>query len=287
MPSRLNTETLARVPRVRYFSVAGPRLRRVRSRPISFSRSGSKAGTVCVPRTAMALRFFEPMTAPGPVRPACLPPSLLMLAKRTRFSPAGPMHATLRLYPRRCFTACSVCDVVRPARSDASRKSTSPSSMDSSVGESHRPVMTSASQPVFFSSVARKLDDSESPMNPVRGDLASTANLLDVVSLLPTRGLVTNISGFSGPIGSTPGRAVLVQQVGPEARAADEAPQHVLRQGLPLYAPRGQVDHQRPSVVPVHAVYPPARLEKRRSLSPSRSFGASLETKVVPFRLNV
>jgi hypothetical protein len=43
-----------------------------------------------------------------------------------------------------------------------------------------------------------KLDDNESPMKPVSGDLVRTANLLDVVSLLPTRGLVTKISGFAG-----------------------------------------------------------------------------------------
>ena len=283
----MKTDTLASVPSVRYFSVAGPRLRRVRSRPISFSRSASNVGTACVPRTAIAFRFFDPMTAPGPVRPACLPPSLLMLAKRTRFSPAGPMQATLRLCPKRCFTANSVCEVVSPTRSDASRSSTSPSSIDSSVGEALRPMMTSASQPVFFSSVARKLDDSESPMNPVRGDFASTANLLDVVSLLPTRALVTNISGFSGDIGSMPGGTVLVQKVCSKAGAAYEAPQHVFVQRLPLRAPRGQVHHQRPAVVPVHPVYPPARLEKRRSLSPSRSLDVWLETKVVPFRLKV
>ena len=115
------------------------------------------------------------------------------------------MQATLRLCPSRFLTASSVCDVVSPRRSDASRNSTSPSSIERSVGDVLRPTMTSASQPVFLSSVARKLDDSESPMNPVRGDFVSTANLLDVVSLLPTRGLVTNISGFSGDIGSTPG----------------------------------------------------------------------------------
>ena len=62
--------------------------------------------------------------------------------------------------------------------------------------------MMSASQPVLFISTARKLEDSESPINPVSGDLVTTANLLEVVSLLPTRGLHTNINGFSGSRGS-------------------------------------------------------------------------------------
>ena len=50
-----------------------------------------------------------------------------------------------------------------------------------------------------------KLEDRESPINPVRGDLVTTANLLLVVSRLPTSGLVAKISGLSGDNGSTPG----------------------------------------------------------------------------------
>ncbi len=46
---------------------------------------------VPLPRTAIAFRFLEPMTAPVPVRPAMRPSSLAMQAKRTIFSPAGPM----------------------------------------------------------------------------------------------------------------------------------------------------------------------------------------------------
>ena len=41
-------------------------------------------------------------------------------------------------------------------------------------------------------------------MNPVRGDLVTTANLLEVVSLLPASGLVANMSGFSPDRGSAP-----------------------------------------------------------------------------------
>ncbi len=47
------------------------------------------------PRTAIALRFFEPMTAPTPPLPAALCLSLIMELIRTCRSPAGPMQATL------------------------------------------------------------------------------------------------------------------------------------------------------------------------------------------------
>ena len=45
------------------------------------------------PHRAIAFRFFDPITAPTPPRPAWRP-SLLIVAKRTRFSPAVPMDAT-------------------------------------------------------------------------------------------------------------------------------------------------------------------------------------------------
>ncbi len=64
--------------------------------------------------------------------------------------------------------------------------------------------MTSASYPVRFSAIARWLPDSESPMNPVSGDFASTANFAEVVMEVPTNGLVTKMSGLSGASGSAP-----------------------------------------------------------------------------------
>ena len=103
------------------------------------------------------------------------------------------------------MTALSVSDVLSPDRSSASRKWTWPSSMCSRVGRELRPVTMSASQPVFFSSVATKLDERESPINPVSGDFAKTANLLEVVSLVPTSGLHTKMRGFAGLRGSTLG----------------------------------------------------------------------------------
>src|SRR5215470_8432266 len=71
-------------------------------------------------------------------------------------------------------------------------------------GKGLLPVRIRASQPVFLSSVAMKLDDSESPMQPVRGDFVRTANLLDVVRRVPTSGLPTKINGLAGSNGSTP-----------------------------------------------------------------------------------
>src|SRR5260370_628917 len=55
--------------------------------------AGRATLTPRVPRTATAFRFFEPITAPTPDRPAARCLSLMMQAKRTRFSPAGPMQA--------------------------------------------------------------------------------------------------------------------------------------------------------------------------------------------------
>jgi hypothetical protein len=47
------------------------------------------------PRTAMAFNFFDPITAPIPVLPAASPVSVIRQAKRTKFSPPGPMHTIL------------------------------------------------------------------------------------------------------------------------------------------------------------------------------------------------
>ena len=94
-------------------------------------------------------------------------------------------------------------------RCEASANSTSSSVITSRAGEDDFPVTTMASDPVFLSSVAMKLDESESPIIPVSGDFAATANLLEVVSLLPTSGLVAKIKGFSGDSGSRPGTPYL------------------------------------------------------------------------------
>ena len=78
------------------------------------------------------------------------------------------------------------------------RTSTFGSELNDAVG------IITASQPARFSSVAMKLEEIASPMHPVSGDLVSTANLLDVVRRLPTKGLVTKMRGLAGSKGSTP-----------------------------------------------------------------------------------
>ncbi len=78
------------------------------------------------PVTATAFRFFDPMTAPTPQRAFARLRSLMMAAKRTRFSPAGPMPET-RTFPWRSWRISSVSEVVFPQRSFAGCSSASPS----------------------------------------------------------------------------------------------------------------------------------------------------------------
>ena len=123
------------------------------------------------------------------------------------------MQATrYRRSPMRALTAASLSAAPIPTRSEASSKLTdmlsgsaaSPATC-SSVGPSARPTIIRASPQHFFSSGARWLEDRESAMKPVNGDLVRTANLLEVVKRVPTNGLPTKSNGLSGPNGSTPG----------------------------------------------------------------------------------
>ena len=80
------------------------------------------------------------------------------------------------------------------------------------VDEQHRrrvarAATTIASKPVRLPAMAKWLDASASLSSPVSGDLATTANLADVVSGVPTSGEKQKASGASGPSGSTPGGA--------------------------------------------------------------------------------
>src|SRR5262249_62285841 len=73
------------------------------------------------PRRPGALRFFPPMTAPPPPRPAWRP-SLLMVANRTRFSPAWPIAATrVSSSPNSLRIAASLALALLPHRWAASR----------------------------------------------------------------------------------------------------------------------------------------------------------------------
>jgi len=59
--------------------------------------------TPLVPRIATAFRFFDPITAPTPERPAARCRSLTMQANSTWFSPATPIEDT------RTSGSCSSC----------------------------------------------------------------------------------------------------------------------------------------------------------------------------------
>ena len=73
VPKRLNVRRFVAVPSSRYFAVAGPNDRFDRSRLKSVSSRGCAHSQRCVPRTAIALMFLLPSTAPLPPRPACRP----------------------------------------------------------------------------------------------------------------------------------------------------------------------------------------------------------------------
>lgn len=99
------------------------------SRSASFQSSGSLGWGILswVPTTTMALSFLLPATAPVPPRPAARSSLLIQLAKRTRFSPAGPMAITSASSPCRSRRMRQVSWVVLPQRSEASWMETSPS----------------------------------------------------------------------------------------------------------------------------------------------------------------
>ena len=75
----------------------------------------------------------------------------------------------------------------------------------STEGSAQQPRTTIASCPVSLPAMAKWLEASASVKRPVRGDLATTANLALVVSGVPTSGENTKISGASGASASTPG----------------------------------------------------------------------------------
>jgi hypothetical protein len=69
----LKASRLASVPSSRYFAVAGPKERSRRSRAAASTPSGSAGPIFVAARTATALMFFAPSTAPSPPRPAWRP----------------------------------------------------------------------------------------------------------------------------------------------------------------------------------------------------------------------
>src|SRR5437879_8434226 len=93
MPTEFVKPTVEAVPRPRRaFDVVGEALMSfIASKTRRPNSSGSAHCTAPVPRTTMALTFFDPITAPTPERPAARDLSLMTQATRFKFSPAGPM----------------------------------------------------------------------------------------------------------------------------------------------------------------------------------------------------
>ena len=64
--------------------------------------------------------------------------------------------------------------------------------------------MTMASKPVLFNASDQKLEERESPIKPVSGDLVATACLLLVGITVPPRALLAKTRGLSGEKASVP-----------------------------------------------------------------------------------
>jgi hypothetical protein len=79
--------------------------------------------------------------------------------------------------------------------------------MISTDGSAHAPTRTRASKPARLAAMAKCEEDRASLRRSVSGDLATTANLADVVSGVPTSGLRQKSSGAAGARGSTPAGA--------------------------------------------------------------------------------
>jgi hypothetical protein len=101
--------------------------------------------TLPVPRTAMAFRFFEPITAPMPPRPAARMSSRMM-AYEVRFSPASPITATrIASSPTSWRIISCALKGFFPQRWEASRISTRSSSIQRYTGRSALPSTISPS----------------------------------------------------------------------------------------------------------------------------------------------
>src|SRR5207253_1437240 len=92
-----------------------------------------------------------------------------------------------------------------PHRFSAGSNVTAPSSTITIVGHLHCPTITKASNPAFLPAMAKCEEESASFRRMVNGDLATTANLAEVVSGVPTSGLKQKISAASEEKGSVPG----------------------------------------------------------------------------------
>ncbi len=96
------------------------------SMPTRMNSLLSKPGR-CLPRAAIASRFFEPITAPPPQRADAFRP-LRTQAKRTSFSPDWPIVATWMSVPSCWRSASCFCCESSPTRNEPSWIESWPSS---------------------------------------------------------------------------------------------------------------------------------------------------------------
>ncbi len=112
--------------------------------------------TPLVPRTAMALRFFEPITVPTPERPAARCRSFTTAAYRQPVSPAGPMPETRTCGSWNLFLSqASVSHVDLPQIAEASRRWAESFSMCRYTGLGDLPSTMIMSQPAILSSAPK------------------------------------------------------------------------------------------------------------------------------------
>jgi len=161
--------------------------------------------TFPVPLTAIAFKFFEPITAPRPFLPAARL-SLIIQAILLRRSPAGPMQIIRVFWSfRLSLIICWQSKVMVPHKLPASWNRTELSLMDTHVGFSAFPSTITASHPANFNSAGKYPPVSALPTAPVRGDFPTTAILLAQGIDVPVNGPGAKISLLSGPRASVPG----------------------------------------------------------------------------------
>ena len=159
-----------------------------------------------------AFRFLLPMTAPAPQRPATRSP-LAAQAKRTPFSPAGPMTSL----PYRSGSSSWVRSVSRPWSWGQASMRILPSSTTTMLSSGAFPHRMSPSKPAFFSSIPKGPPQLEEAIPPVRTFLKVMLNRLELGAPVSFMGPVLTISTASGLRGSSPAVVRSVSSRAPRA----------------------------------------------------------------------
>ena len=138
-------------------------------------RASSSNGSITflVEVTEIALRFFEPITAPTPPRPAALSLSFIIAAISDCLSPAGPILSTEH-FGCLSFRRSSTSSEVFPHMSSAGRISTFSSTILRYTGFSDFPSTIIASQPAYLRCAPHCPPEFELAIMLFRGDLVTT-----------------------------------------------------------------------------------------------------------------